>query len=53
MILARSISAHGVTNKVKNVAKLRPNTMAVDNDTHHCVDGAPIVISLVKKSILV
>ena len=49
----RSIKAQGVTINVKTVAKLRPNTIVVDSETHHCVDGAPTVISRVRKSIFV
>ena len=49
----RSINAHGVTINVRTVAKLRPNTIVVDSETHHCVDGAPTVISRVRKSIFV
>ena len=49
-IFALNCSAQGVTISVRIVAKLSPNTMAVDKDTHHCVEGAPILISRVKKS---
>ena len=35
---------------VRMVAKLSPNTIALDKDTHHCVEGAPMLISRVTKS---
>ena len=37
---------------VRRVAKASPKAIAVDNCCHHCVDGAPIAISRVTKSIL-
>jgi hypothetical protein len=40
-----AISAAGVTIKVSMVAKPSPNTMAVERLIHHCVAGAPTVIS--------
>lgn len=44
------ISAAGVTINVNMVAKPNPNTIDVDNDIHHCVAGAPCVISRLMKS---
>ena len=44
------IRAAGVTTSVSTVAKLRPNTIAVDRLIHHCVAGAPIVISRLRNS---
>ena len=46
---AIAISAAGVTISVSTVAKPRPKTMAVERWIHHCVDGAPIVISRVEE----
>ena len=40
-----AMSAAGVTINVSTVAKPRPKTIAVDRLIHHCVDGAPTVIS--------
>ena len=40
-----AISAAGVTISVSTVAKPSPNTMAVERLIHHCVAGAPTVIS--------
>ena len=50
--LSIAISAAGVTTSVSTVAKPSPNTMAVDRLIHHCVAGAPIVISRVSSSTL-
>ena len=41
----KSISIAGVTTSVSTVEKARPKTMALDSEIHHCVDGAPIVVS--------
>ncbi len=38
-------SCAGVTTSVRMVAKPRPKTIAVESWIHHCVDGAPMVIS--------
>ena len=40
-----AIRAAGVTIRVRIVAKPRPNTIAVERWIHHCVAGAPTVIS--------
>ena len=48
-----NINADGVTTNVRNVAKSNPNTIAVDNCTHHWVSGEPLVISLDMKSTFV
>ena len=48
-----NIKADGVTTNVRNVAKRSPNTIAVDNWTHHWVSGDPLVISLDIKSTFV
>src|SRR6266436_7592410 len=51
--LAIAISAAGVTTRVSTVAKPRPNTMAVERLIHHCVAGAPSVISRERNSIFI
>src|SRR5438093_4630369 len=48
--LAIAISAAGVTIRVRTVAKPRPKTIAVDRLIHHCVAGAPTVISRARNS---
>src|SRR5215510_13572720 len=45
-----AISAAGVTIRVSRVAKPSPNTMAVERLIHHCVAGAPMVISRERNS---
>ena len=39
------ISRDGVTINVKTVEKARPKTIALDSEIHHCVEGAPKVVS--------
>ena len=50
-MFAIAISIAGVTTKVSTVAKPRPKTIAVERLIHHCVAGAPTVISRVMNSI--
>ena len=39
------INIDGVTISVSTVENARPKTMAFDRMIHHCVDGAPTVVS--------
>jgi hypothetical protein len=43
----------GVNTKVNSVANANPPAIEVANCVHHCVDGAPKLISRVTKSIFI